>query len=165
MKTMTSVSARDLMKSPVITLPEDATIAEALALFEDEGISGVPVVDESGRVSGLLSQHDVARGEHLRKDKLEPERDWSFGESDPNLEGQEDEIFAREDYTPRMLGQDTVADWMNTRLVHVLPSAGLRQVCEVLRREGVHRVLVMERGRLRGIITSSDIVAWLAEHA
>jgi len=164
MKTLTAVNARSLMKAPVITLPEDATISEALALFEDEGISGVPVVDESGRVIGLLSQDDVARGEHLHKDKLEPGRDWSFGEPDSNLEGQEEEIFAREDYTPHMLGQDTVADWMSTRLVHVPPAASLREVCDVMRREAVHRVLVMERAHLRGIITASDIVAGLAEH-
>lgn len=165
MKTLATVTAHDLMRSPVITLPEDATISEALALFEDEGISGVPIVDESGRVSGLLSQDDVARGEHLRQDRIETGRDWSFGEVDPNLEGQEDEILAREDYTPHMLGQDTVSDWMSTRLVQVPPSASLREVCEVLRREGVHRALVMDRGRLRGIVTSSDIVAWLADNA
>lgn len=165
MKTLTQAVARDLMSAPVITLPQDATISEALALFEDEDISGVPVVDEVGHVVGVLSQDDVARDEHLRKDRLETGRDWSFSEPDENLENQEREILAREDYSPEMLGRDTVADWMNPRLVSVAPGTPLKAVCGVMRREGIHRVLVMERRRLKGIITSSDVVAWLAEHA
>jgi CBS domain-containing protein len=165
MKTLAQAVARDLMPAPVITLPQDTTISEALALCEDEGIRGVPVVDEAGHVVGVLSQDDVARDEHLRKDRLEAGRDWSFGEPDENLENEEREILAREDYSPETLGRDTVADWMNPRLIAVAPATPLKAVCEVLRRDGIHRVLVMERRHFEGIITSSDVVAWLAEHA
>jgi CBS domain-containing protein len=165
MQTLKDVTARELMRSPVITLPSDASIAEALSVFEDESISGVPVVDVVGVLVGMLSEHDVARREHLRRDRLHPGREWSFGESaGETLEEQEGEIMAREDYSPRMLGRDTVGDWMNPRVVSVAPDASLKEVCETMRRESIHRVLVVDRGRPRGIITGADVVRFLADN-
>jgi CBS domain-containing protein len=165
MQTLKHVTARELMRSPVITLPTDASIAEALSVFEDEGISGVPVIDAAGAVVGMLTQHDVARGEHLRKDRLQTGREWSFGESaGETLEEQEREILAREDYSPEMLGRDTVGDWMSPKVLAVPTNASLRQVCDLMRRESIHRVLVVERTRPAGIITSSDIVRFLADN-
>jgi len=165
MQTLKHVTARELMRSPVITLPSDASIAEALSLFEDEGISGVPVVDAAGSLVGMLTQHDVARNDHLRRDRLQTGREWSFGESaGETLEEQEREIMAREDYSPQMLGRDTVGDWMNPKVVAIPSDASLRQVCDLMCRESIHRVLVVQRTRPIGIITSSDIVRFLADN-
>jgi len=50
-----------LMVSPVITLPEDAPVAEAVAIFTAQGISHVPVLNDEQRLSGMLSRTDVAR--------------------------------------------------------------------------------------------------------
>jgi len=167
MHTQTEVTARELMRSPVITLPEDATIAEALAIFEDEDISGLPIVDDAGSPVGVLTQHDVARADHLRKDRIETGRDWSFGKTEETNEAgeeQEAEILAREDYSPSMMGRDTVSDWMTPRIITSLPDVPLKKLCEIMRRESIHRVLIVERLKLVGIVTSSDIVRWLAEN-
>jgi CBS domain-containing protein len=162
--TSTQPTARELMRSPVITLPPDAGIEEALALFEDEHISGLPIVDEADKVVGMLTEHDVARADHLRKDGLETGRDLSFAEESETMEEQQAEIMSREDYGPETLGRTTVRDWMNPKVVGLTPGASLQQVCQLMRRESIHRVLVLDRCRLVGIITSSDVVAWLAEH-
>ena len=46
---------RDLMISEVISIPRDATCAEALALIEGHDIRILPVIDADGRVAGTVS--------------------------------------------------------------------------------------------------------------
>jgi predicted transcriptional regulator len=170
-QSLSHVTARDLMRSPVITLPEDALIEEALEVFEDEGISGVPIVDAALRPVGMLTEHDVARADHLRRGRIDDGREWSFGARPDtenvgdDMEDEEEEILSRDDYSPEMLGRTTVRDWMTTRLVAAEPDLSLRKLCRLMQQESVHRVLILQRGRLQGIVTTSDIVRWLAEHA
>ena len=54
-----SCVAADIMTSPVHVLQADLDVREAVAAFEEHGISGAPVVDDEGRLIGVLSQTDV----------------------------------------------------------------------------------------------------------
>lgn len=51
----------EVMTSPVHTVGEASSIGDVKALFEKLSISGAPVVDETGRVIGLLSNSDLLR--------------------------------------------------------------------------------------------------------
>lgn len=42
-----------------VTIGPDATLAEALSLMKSHGISGIPVVEKSGRLVGILTNRDV----------------------------------------------------------------------------------------------------------
>ncbi|APO66539.1 IMP dehydrogenase [Rhizobium mongolense] len=42
-----------------VTIGPDATLAEALSLMKTHGISGIPVVEKSGRLVGILTNRDV----------------------------------------------------------------------------------------------------------
>lgn len=53
--------ARQLMMPLAFTLDEHATVAHAAALMSVEGIHHVPVVEEGGRLIGLVSTFDVVR--------------------------------------------------------------------------------------------------------
>ena len=48
-----------IMKTDVYTLPEDSTVLDAMKLFMERGISGVPVVDSKLQVVGFISDGDV----------------------------------------------------------------------------------------------------------
>lgn len=50
-----------LMKTDVFTLPIGATVAEAMVLFAEKGISGAPVVGDDGALCGFVSDGDVMR--------------------------------------------------------------------------------------------------------
>jgi len=168
MKTLTDVRARDLMQEHVTSLAADTPIREAIDTLREDGISGAPVLDGSGKVVGMLSTSDIARSEHLSGDRLTEER-GSYDLSNPigdalEEERVEDEEFTgREDYSPEVLGRETVGDWMRPRIVSVAPDAPLRRVCELMLSEKVHRVLVLENDTLRGIISTMDIVRHLTE--
>ena len=47
------------MISDPVTLPPDALVADALALMERYRISGVPIVDDDGRLAGILTNRDL----------------------------------------------------------------------------------------------------------
>ncbi|WP_138420644.1 acetoin utilization AcuB family protein [Aquibacillus sediminis] len=49
----------DIMKTNVITLSPEATIAEALKLLNDHHIRHIPIVDQQNKVIGIVSDRDV----------------------------------------------------------------------------------------------------------
>jgi CBS domain-containing protein len=53
------VKVKEIMKSPVYTVPADLPIADVANLLVKHRISAVPVVDVSGVIIGLVSEHDL----------------------------------------------------------------------------------------------------------
>lgn len=56
---VSQIRAIDIMTKDVITLNEDATISDALALMIDKHIHRVFVRDQSGKISGIVSTMDI----------------------------------------------------------------------------------------------------------
>ena len=56
-----------------------------------------------------------------------------------------------------------VREFMTPAVISVSPSTTLKQICGVLARENIHRVVVTEHGKLLGIVTTTDIVRRLAD--
>ena len=54
------LTARDCMSSPSVTIPEDASLDEAIQLMEDKRVRRLPVVDERGRCIGVIAPADIA---------------------------------------------------------------------------------------------------------
>ena len=52
-------TAREVMKRDVFTLSADDTAGDAIRLLLDNSISGAPVVDNEGRVVGLVSEYEL----------------------------------------------------------------------------------------------------------
>ena len=50
---------RDMMTTEPISVPQTASIDVAIDLMVEKNISGVPVVDDSGNLVGLITEHDV----------------------------------------------------------------------------------------------------------
>jgi CBS domain-containing protein len=52
-------TAAEFMTSPAITIGADASVAEAAKLMCDNRVKRLPVVDEAGRLAGIVSQIDL----------------------------------------------------------------------------------------------------------
>lgn len=50
---------QEIMKTEVITLPQNATIANALQLLQDHRIRHIPIVNDNNEVIGIVSDRDV----------------------------------------------------------------------------------------------------------
>jgi CBS domain-containing protein len=57
--------ARDIMNSPATSMREDATVGQAARLMLDKGYSALPVLDQMGKVVGIITHTDF--GLHERR--------------------------------------------------------------------------------------------------
>ena len=56
-----ALTARDIMETQVITLSPNDPLSNVHRLFSDEEIHGAPVVDDEGRVLGIITSMDLLR--------------------------------------------------------------------------------------------------------
>ena len=56
---MAQMSVKEIMTKDVITVPPAMPVREVANLLSERGVSGVPVVDDEGRVLGVVSELDV----------------------------------------------------------------------------------------------------------
>ncbi len=56
---MGSKTVSEIMTFPVVTVPEDKTLVEAIRLLLRFHISGLPVLDAGGGLKGVISEHDI----------------------------------------------------------------------------------------------------------
>jgi CBS domain-containing protein len=152
-----ALAARDVMQRDVLTIDAAATILDAYRLFVEEEISGAPVVDEDGRVLGVLSARDLLR-------VITEERDTALVQTSYFRDTEEfsgpDWAGGPEDFQDRLAGR-TVGDTMTPGAIVVALDAPIAEVARTLRRQRVHRILVVDDDRLVGLITSFDLVGLL----
>jgi CBS domain-containing protein len=53
------LKAKDVMTKEVLTIGPEATLAEAIEVLIEKKISGMPVVNDSGEVVGIISEKDI----------------------------------------------------------------------------------------------------------
>ena len=138
--------AADIMTQPVITVGKDTKIAEAARLMLQHRISGLPVIDDSGRVVGILSEGDL-----LRRSELGTERHrarWIELLIGPGR-------LAR-DYVDAHAR--TVGEAMTAKVVSVVSGDALPDVVRLMEKHQVKRVPVIDDGRLVGIISRANLV-------
>jgi CBS domain-containing protein len=63
-----------------------------------------------------------------------------------------------------VLEEHTVGETMNRTVSALPPDTPVEHAAEVMRRATIHRVLVMEDGKLLGVVTTKDITDAVADH-
>ena len=64
-----SVMLSDIMSYPVTTVHENITVDDAAMMLREKGCTGMPVVDDAGRMVGIISRRDfkkIRKDSHLR---------------------------------------------------------------------------------------------------
>jgi CBS domain-containing protein len=131
------------MTTEVLTTTAETPLREAALVLAREGVSGLPVVDETGVVVGVFSEADV-----IAKEGIEPRREgmlrWLL---DPRDEWLEDRLAAK-----------TVGDAMSTPALTIGPDNSLADAATTMLDEGVNRLPVVKDGRMVGIVSRADLV-------
>ncbi len=153
-----ALTAAAIAQTKVASLAPEAPLENAYRLFVDEQISGAPVIDDVGRVIGVVSSADLLR---FLVD---------VGESDRPLAGYiEEELLSASEFgelpdaAQARLQESVVGDVMTDRPITVESDTPVRDVAAVMRDSGVHRVIVVKGGTLLGIISTMDVVGLLAD--
>lgn len=154
----TPVSA--VMTTDVFAVRPDVSLEALMDVLLERGIGGAPVVDEEGRPVGVVSKTDLLDQRFVAGDTGEAMargRQVSRGqfrvELGPGVHAE-------------ALPYDSVADAMTRAAITLPENAPVAYAAAIMVRQGVHRVLVVaDDGKLSGIVTSSDIVRWVARRA
>ena len=150
---MEDLTAQDIMQKDVVTIGPDATIRELAELMATNKISGVPVVDSTGTLLGVVSEGDVI----LQDADLHFPHYVQIFESVIYLES----VRKFEERFKKAFGAK-VSDVMSTEVLTVEPSATVREVATLMADHEVNRVPVVVAGRVVGIITRGDLVRAMA---
>jgi CBS domain-containing protein len=154
-----AMNASDVMVNDVITVKPTATVQEAAQVLLTNRISGMPIVDDSGAVVGMITEGDLIR----RADADVWPKAWG----PPPRRGwlkllMDGDICDTECVTQQ--GR-TVADIMTREIISVDPDTSVSDIATLVMRHRIKRVPVMRKGRLVGLVSRANLLQALASRA
>jgi CBS domain-containing protein len=144
----------DVMTRDVITATPDMPLTEAIKILAEKHISGLPVVDATGKVAGVLAESDLM----WQESGVTPPAFIMLLDSVIYLENPA--RYERELH--KSLGQ-TVGEVMSRNPVTIAPDQPLREAARLMHERGIQRLPVVDpAGQVVGILTRGDIVRTMA---
>ncbi len=143
----------ELMNPNVVCARPEMTVAEAAKLLAVRGVSGAPVVDEQGRILGVVSQNDLVRHSTKQVSAEESGRFYS-----------DDELFEDLADVPVDVSDTPVEEVMSRRVYTVSRDTSVAVAANIMRERHIHRLIVSERTRVVGVITSLDLLRVVEEN-
>lgn len=133
---------KDIMTTDLATATPDMTLRAAITMLADNHVGGCPVL-EASKVVGVFSATDL----------LTYITDLNDGPPSDSLR-----------HRRTSLEDVTVSEIMTRDLKSLAPNCSVEQAAEFMRRNQIHRVLVMEGSKLVGIVTTTDVAKAVAQH-
>jgi len=148
------MKAAEVMTTNVVAVRPDTPARVIAQVLSKHGISAVPVVDESGRPVGMVSEGDLMPRDETEKQQR---RDWWLKLL---AEGEElDPEFVRQvEHADR-----TAQQVMSSPVVTVQDTADLVEIAELLSNKKIKRVPVMHNGRMVGIVSRANLIKAVAQ--
>jgi CBS domain-containing protein len=144
------MQARDVMTRHAICVGPDLPVQAVANTLVKNGISAVPVVSMDGKLVGIVSEGDL-----MRRVETGTERRHSWWlemiSSRRNLAAE----FAK---SHGLKAQDV----MTTHVITAHPDTPLQEVADLMERNGVKRLPIVEDGAIVGIISRANLVQALA---
>jgi CBS domain-containing protein len=144
------MKARDIMVAPVITASPDTTVKGVAETFVNHRISAAPVVDDKGKLVGIVSEGDLM---HRAESGTEKHRSW----------------WLRALVGPQTLADEyvmaharKVADVMTRHVISASPDTPLHEIAALLEKHSIKRVPILENGQLVGIVSRANLVQAVA---
>jgi CBS domain-containing protein len=145
------MKARDVMVAPVITVKPTASVKEAAEMLVENRISGLPVVDDDGKLVGVVSEGDLLHRVEAGTDRR---RSWwlQLFTGDTRLASEYIEAHARK-----------VADVMSRRVITAPPDTPLSDIAIRMEKNAINRVPIVDSGgQLVGIVSRANLVQAIA---
>ncbi len=143
---------KEIMTENPITVTLNTEIFKAAEILLDRRINGVPVVDDDGKLVGILCQSDII----AQQKKLPVPSLFSFLDGYINLSSMkniEKEV--------RKIAATAVSDAMTPNPVTVGPDSSIETVAALMVDHNLHTLPVLEKGVLVGVVGKEDILRTL----
>lgn len=150
----TDLRARDIMTQNVLTVSEDWTLPELARFLTDQSISGAPVTNHDGKLVGVVSVTDIARAAGNATAR------WV----EPNTLYHHEGDLGTDDLGTLMVELEsdlTVGQIMTPVVFEVDVDSSVSLVANTLVRGRIHRVFVVEHGKVVGVISALDLLRGL----
>ena len=145
------MQARDVMVSPVITARKSATVREVAKILLEKRISAVPVVDNVGKLVGIVTESDL-----MRRAEAGTEHPYSWWVH--FLAG--DATIAA-DYVKSHATK--VEDVMTSDVVTATPETPLHEIASLFEEHRIKRVPIIDKvGSLVGIVSRANLIQVVA---
>ena len=149
--------ARDIMSVSTISVSKNNNVKVALDLLAEHNISGLPVVDDEGKVVGIISGSDILSYSHQKN--VVPKTSSSFWIS-PYTESDDIDII-RSGF--EVLHRTAIEQVMTKKVFTVKEDAAISDVAKLMISKTINRVPVVDdAGKLLGIISRADLVKLMA---
>lgn len=143
------MKVRDFLRRELTSLERSTTVSQAIKLLENSGLSSLPVVDEEGKVVGVLSERDLIRA--LLPGYMDMLHSASFL---PSL----DQLARR----LREIGDQPTERYMTKEVVAVTLDDSDLHVADLMLRKGLKQIPVVDaQGRLIGVVRRIDLLSRL----
>ncbi len=145
------MNAADVMTRNVVSVGRDTPLREAIGLMLDKQISGLPVVDDGGKLVGILTEGDLLRRRETGTERHR--RHWLEMLIGPGrMAGEYVRTHARR-----------VGEIMTHEVVAVEEDTPLDEVVRLMEHHRIKRVPVLYRGSLLGIVSRADLLRAVAD--
>lgn len=136
---------KDVMTTAVVTLSPDNSIRHAAKLMSDQQVSGLPVIDDEGRLAGVISEGDLIRRTELSSGAFALNANMELGADD-----------RANAFVKRCAWR--VGDVMTPDPVTIDEDASLSRVAELMQDRNIKRIPVLRAGKLIGIVSRADLL-------
>lgn len=139
------------MKKNVVTASPKTTYREAAKILYENRFSGLPVIDDKGKLVGMLSEKDLFKVLYPNYEEY-----MKAPESYLNREAHEADV--------KVFCDSPVELHMTKKVITIGPSASVLHAGGLMLARHVHRLPVVENGELIGIVTREDIYGAILKH-
>jgi len=146
------LTAKDVMTKDVITVSPDTEIVSATKLLLEKRINGLPVVDESGKLVGILCQSDLI----AQQKKLPIPSLFTFLDGLINFTSMK--MLEKE---VQKVTASTVGDVMTPSPVAVYSDTDIETLATLMVERNFHTLPVVDDGALSGVVGKEDVLRTL----
>jgi CBS domain-containing protein len=147
------MKVREVMTTEVVVVQPKTAVNLIAQLMAGRDISGLPVVDEAGKLVGIGTELDRI----VRNTRFEPPTFFKFLDGGIPLESP-GHLQKRIRHMLGALAEDVMTD----EVVTVGPDQEVEDVAELMVKRRVNPIPVVEDSRLVGIVSRADIIKMMA---
>jgi CBS domain-containing protein len=147
------MQARDVMTKAVVTVAPETPIGKIASLLLEKRISGLPVVDETGSVIGMVTEGDLLKSNAPDREKR---REWWL-----TLLA-EGEALSKEFLSTIRNNHRSAREIMSAPVVTVSEDTDIAEIGKLFTTLKIKRVPVTRDGRITGIVARADLVRVVA---
>ncbi|AEF94235.1 putative signal transduction protein with CBS domains [Desulfotomaculum nigrificans CO-1-SRB] len=148
------MQAKDIMQTNVISVTKDTTIKEIAQILTDNKISGVPVVDEAGKLVGIVTEGDLL---HKEANPRIPKFVGILGGI--LYFGGVDQY--KDDF--KKLAALKASEIMTSKVITVSKDTDVGTIATLMLENNIKRIPVTESGKVIGIVSRADIIKTIAQ--